>query len=86
MVALGFVYVAVRLFVLVRSIAFHIKDVCLGQSRTACALRSRCPLMLRPIKPEEQVKVDSLCPLFDLATPAPALQMYSHFQHVLKLF
>lgn len=86
MVVFGFVYVAVRLFVLMRSIALYIKDVCLVQIWTACALRSCCPLVLRPIKLEEQVKVDSLYPLFDLPTTAAALQMYPHLQYVLKLY
>lgn len=86
MVVLGIVFVAVRLFVLVYSIALHIKDVCLGQTRTACALRSRWPFVLRPIKLEEQVKVDRFYSLFDQPTPAAALQMYPHFQYVLKLF
>ncbi len=63
MVVLGIVFVAERLFVLVRSIALHIKYVCLGQTRTAYALRSHCPFVLRPIKHEEQVKVDRLSSL-----------------------
>lgn len=49
--------------------------MCLGHTQTACALRSCCPLVFRPIILEEQVKVDSLPPVFDLATPASALQL-----------
>ncbi len=64
MVVLGIVFVALRLFVLVCSIALHIKDVCLGQTRTTCALRSHCPFVLRSIKHEEQVKVDRLSSLW----------------------